>query len=92
MVLLLLLGFLAAILVDVPLPTISLAQNVRRLRDERRSFLTDFGLLVAGRATCHVLSHNSGASPEAFRLGRTFDLIANTQHELRRNIHHSRRA
>jgi hypothetical protein len=35
MVLLLLLGFLAAILVDVPLPTISLAQNVRRLRDAR---------------------------------------------------------
>jgi hypothetical protein len=37
----------------------------RKPGDERWSFRTDFGLLVIGRATCHVLSHNSGASPEA---------------------------
>src|SRR5438552_3081874 len=29
------------------------------------SFRTDFGLLVIGTATCHLSSHNRGASPKA---------------------------
>ena len=37
----------------------------RKPADERWSFRTDFGLLVIGTATCHVLLRNSGASPKA---------------------------
>jgi len=59
------LGSLAAIWLHWPLGRISLTQNARKLGDERWSFWTDFGLLVTGGATRHVLSHNSGASPKA---------------------------